>query len=285
MRQGVTVGGENCLDIFLMSPDEAERRELEEELVHPVVKGRETIRWTTPELHHVIFYPYDVSDDAGRRAFAVDLSEIEDKHVWAALKHTGIADALDFDRALDAREGEIARRKGVNRSTVAELLRHRNTLGLVRHPHAAAYLIEHYEQLEGRIFKGRNVRTFNRRWYEYIWPRAPKVMFGKPKIIAPRLSKEVRFALDARGIVPQDSCIGMMPTKKTDRDYRRLREQLAAATGKRASLEDVLKYCLAFLNSDYAQHRFVTGHRPRPGEVYAMTEAVLREIPIPPPDA
>jgi len=282
--QGVTVGGKNCLDIFLMFPDEAARRELEKELVHPVIKGHETIRWTMPELHHVIFYPYDVSDDAGRRAFAIDLSEVEDKQMQAALKRTGIADALDFDHALDAREGEIARRKGVNRSTVAELLRHRNTLGLVRYPHAAAYLVEHYEQLEGRIFKKRNIRTFNRRWYEYIWPRAPKVMFGKLKIIAPRLSKEVRFALDARGIVPQDSCIAMMPTKKTDRDYRRLHEQLTAATRKRAMLEDVLKYCLAFLNSDYAQHRFVTGRRPTPKGSYAMSEAVLREIPIAPPD-
>ena len=51
------------------------------------------------------------------------------------------------------------------------------------------------------------------------------------------------------------------------------------------SLEDVLKYCLAFLNSDYAQNRFVTGHRPTPKGSYTMSEAVLREIPIPPPDA
>lgn len=283
--QGVTVGGENCLDIFLLARDEAVRRELETELVHPVIKGRETTRWRTPELDHAIFYPYDVTEGTSQPAFAIELAEVENKQTRVALKRMGLSDALDFDHALDAREGEIARRKGVNRGTVAELLRHRIGLELVRFPHAAAYLIEHYEQLEGRILKKRNIREFNRRWYEFIWMRDPSVMLARPKIITPRLSKEVRFALDKQGIVPQDSCIGMLPTQKTERGYRRLREQLAAATGKRATLEDVLKYCLAFLNSDYAQHRFVTGRRPTPKGSYTMTEAALREIPIPPPGA
>ena len=44
-----------------------------------------------------------------------------------------------------------------------------------------------------------------------------------------------------------------------------------------------MKYCLAFLNSAYAQQRLVTGHRPTPKGFYAVTKQYLEEIPIPPP--
>jgi hypothetical protein len=37
------------------------------------------------------------------------------------------------------------------------------------------------------------------------------------------------------------------------------------------------------MNSNYAQERLVTGHRPTPKGSYAITEAFLREIPIPTP--
>jgi hypothetical protein len=42
---------------------------------------------------------------------------------------------------------------------------------------------------------------------------------------------------------------------------------------------------LAFLNSAYAQKRLTYGHRPTPKGFYAVTEALLREIPIPPPSS
>ena len=50
-----------------------------------------------------------------------------------------------------------------------------------------------------------------------------------------------------------------------------------------ATVEDVLRYCLAILNSEYAQHRLAIGHRPAPKGFYAITEGFLKEIPIPPP--
>jgi hypothetical protein len=104
-----------------------------------------------------------------------------------------------------------------------------------------------------------------------------------PKIITPRLVKRVRFALDTRGIVAQDSCICMVPSSATEPGHEKLRKQLAAVLGSRVSTEHVLKYCLAFLNSDLAQERLVTGRRPTPKGFYAVTEEYLREIPIPPP--
>jgi hypothetical protein len=36
--------------------------------------------------------------------------------------------------------------------------------------------VEHYERLEGRVFKKKNIRAFNRRWYEYIWPRDASII-------------------------------------------------------------------------------------------------------------
>jgi hypothetical protein len=282
--QGVTVGGEGCLDLFLMSKEEARRLKLESELVHPIIKGRETTRWKTPRAQNVILYPYDVSQQGdGVSAFMLDIASVKDERTRKALQSLGIADGIDFDRQIDEREQEIARRKGINRSTVQELLQHRMMLDLVAYPQVAAYLVKYYEQLEGRIFKKRNIRTFNRMWYEFIWPRNPRIMLAKSKIITPRLSKEVRFALDTQRIIPQDSCICMTPTPKTERGYRNLRHQLTNTLGWSATLADVLKYCLGFLNSNYAQDCLVTGHLPTPKGFFAISDKYLHEIPIPPP--
>jgi hypothetical protein len=139
--------------------------------------------------------------------------------------------------------------------------------------------------LEGRVFEKKRFTHTGKQWYEFHRPRDFKLMLTKTRIVSPTLIKRLRFSLDTIGYLSDHACLYLQPTQKTNENYRRLREQLAAATGKRATLEDVLKYCLAFLNSDYAQHRFVTGHRPTPKGFYAMTEAVLREIPIAPPDA
>lgn len=110
-------------------------------------------------------------------------------------------------------------------------------------------------------------------------------MLSKGKLITPRLFKkgEVRFALDRRCIIPQDSCICLSPTPKTDRNYILLRKQLSDVLGSSVSLEDVLKYCLAFLNSGFAQTQLIAGQRPTPKGFYAVTEKSLRRVPIPPP--
>ncbi len=149
---------------------------------------------------------------------------------------------------------------------------------------SAAYLVERYEELEGRVFEKRNIRQWGKRWYEYHRPRNREVMLARPKILTPRLTREVRFALDTKGVVPQDSCICLVPTDNTKRGWQTLRKQLAQALGRRYVQDSsVLKYCLAFLNSAYAQERLVTGRRPTPMGSYAVTERYLREIPIPPP--
>lgn len=281
--QGVTVGGEGCLDLFLMSRDEAKRHKLEGELVHPVIKGQETIKWRVPNVEHVILYPYDVEQGKGEPAFHLDLATIEDEKLRDRLRRLEMTDALNFDEHIDEREHEIARRKGVNHSTLPELLRHRVVLDLIAYPNTATYLAEHYEQLERRIFEKRNIRQHGKQWYEYHRPRNQRAMLAKTKLITPRLTKQVRFALDTHGIIPQDSCISMFPTAKTEQGYRRLHKQIGDLLGERVTLVEVLKYCLAFLNSSYAQERLVTGHLPTPKGFYAISDKYLHEIPIPPP--
>src|SRR5258708_35952290 len=55
--------------------------------------------------------------------------------------------------------------------------------------------------------------------------------------------------------------------------------------GRKLTEKELLQYCLAFMNSNYAQQRLVTGHRPTPKGSYTITEAYMKEIPIPvPPD-
>jgi len=53
--------------------------------------------------------------------------------------------------------------------------------------------------------------------------------------------------------------------------------------GSSVSLEEVLKYCLAFLNSEFAQTQLIARQRPTPKGFYAVTEKSLRSIPVPSP--
>jgi len=280
--QGVTVGGKECLNIFLITQEDAQHHKLEREILHPVIKGRETIRWRMPPIDKIILYPYEKVEDKYKTAFYIKVSEIKDRKIQKLIINNKLVDALVFDKLIDAREQEIvSKNKGINQSSVQDLLKHRIALGLIKFPQVANYLIESYNILEGRIFKKKNIRMFNRFWYEYIWPRDPYSILSSPKIITPRLSKEVRFTLDEEGVIPQDSCICLLPTEKTSDNFKRLKSSVEKLLGKGLYKRDILLYCLAFLNSPYAQERLVSGHRPTPKGFYAITEEFLREIPIP----
>jgi hypothetical protein len=281
--QGVTIGGKGCLEIMLMSNEEAKKQSIESTLIHAVIKGLDITRWFTAEKGKVILYPYELTDQGGNPAFTINLSEVKDAEIRESLRREGIKDVLDFDRQIDDREREIVRLHGINNVTIVDLLKHRNSLGLVKYPNTAFYLVRYYELLEGRIFEHKNIRNCGKRWYEYHRPRNPEFILAKPKILTPRLPKKLRFSLDLNGIVPQDSCICLVPTSKTLTKWNSLQKQLSLQIGSKISKEIVLKYCLAFLNSQYAQERLTTGHRPTPKGSYAVTEEFLREIPIPQP--
>lgn len=281
-RQGLTPGA--ALDVFLMDDKKSELLNLEKELVHKAIKGIELVRWHIQWKGRMLFYPYHFKDGAtgeSEPAFTITLDKVTDKKLRSRLIELKIVDALDFDQFIDDRELAIIRDTGVNNESA--LLKHRSSLGLIRYPAAARYLVHHYSELQTRVFKKKNIRQFNRRWYEYIWPREPGLMLRHPRILSPRLVRKVRWVLDDYGYLSDDACIIVQPTDKTSRAWGDFSELMTKAVGKMLSMKQLLQYCLAFLNSQYAQERLLTGHRPTPKGSYAITEAYLKEIPIPKP--
>lgn len=281
MRQGVTPGG--CLDIFLMEEKRAELLKLESDLVHNAIKSRQLERWTVEWKKRALFYPYHVYEGKSEPAFTVHFEKIVDKKLKQRMMELKVSDALDFDQQIDSREIEIVREAGINEKTVPKLLTHRVSLGLIRYPQAASYLIQNYDRLQSRVFKKRNIRTFARQWYEYLWPRDPKIMLGKPRILSPSLVRTIRFVFDGVGYLSDHACLMIQPTAKRAKAWEKFSDEMRQVMGESMSKKGLLQYCLAFMNSEYAQERLVTGHRPTPKGSYQITESFLREIPIPKP--
>lgn len=267
--QGVTVGGKGCLSVFLMTEARACELGLERALVHPIIKGRETQSWRPQWGANVILYPYTQDRYGGW-------------HPAFARTKPFALDALDFEHPVDEFERELLRQFGLNPRSIERLFeRRRDTLGLVKYPRAAEYLLKFYAQLSNRTFKKRNLREFGRAWYEFIWPRDPEVIFGRPKIVSPRLTPHVRFALDEEGIGIQDSCLCLAVSDGTRQACEEFRGRLSSLLGREAQTPLVLRYLLAFLNSWYAQELLATGHRPRPGDVFQVSDRWLDELSIP----
>ena len=267
--QGITVGGKGCLSIFLMPQTRARELGLEEALLHPIIKGHKTGPWRPERGDKVILYPYARDEDARwQPAFAC--------------KKPRVLDALDFEHPADKFEQEWLRRYGLNSTSIKRLFEHRrDALDLVKYPKAAEYLLKWYDQLSTRTFKKRNVREFGRAWYEFIWPRDPEVIFGSPKIISPRLTPRLRFALDQDGMGIQDSCLCLAVSGNTRQAYEEFRVRLSKLLGGEVKMPTVLRYLLAFLNSSYAQELLTTGRRPRPGDVFQVSDQLLQELSIP----
>ena len=281
MRQGVTPGG--CLDVFLMDKNKAELLELEDDLIHKAIKSKQLVRWRVEWKDLMLFYPYECRGKKAEPAFTIVWEDISNKALVDRLTKVGINDALDFDVQIDSRETDIVRSGGINNESVKQLLKHRIALGIVRFPRCAEYLVKSYERLHGRVFEKKKFTDLGKRWYEYHRPRDPQLMLGKPRIISPTLMREVRFIVDSVGYLSDHACLMIQPTKKKIRAWEDLHNQLNKLAGKDLTRKELLQYCLAFMNSRYAQERLVTGHRPTPKGSYAITEAYLGEIPIPVP--
>lgn len=279
--QGVTPGGEGCLDLFLLEASQTEAAGLEPDLIHPVVKGLDIEPYRCKKTGNVILYPYILRNDSARPAF--------DIAVWRAKQRSplpqgvgSLTDALDFATAIDTQEKRYRNGKELNQDVLRKLLNHRKGLGIVEYPNAAAYLVSHYDTLAKRIFEKRRITDWGKQWYEYHRPRDIAAMLKKPKLLSPRLTREVRFTLDRQGIVPQDSCIALVTTKKQGVPWQEFTNQISKALGRRATALEALQVALAFGNSQYAQEILVTGRRPTPKGSYQITDEFLKEVEIPP---
>jgi len=291
MRQGVTPGG--CLDVFLMDKKKATMLHLEETLAKRAIKSIQLSRWRVEWNDLMLFYPYEQKKTTrkgtkkGKKAteanpaFSIKWDEIEDEGLKNRLVKVGIEDALDFDLQIDARETEIIRSGGINDESAKRILKHRISLGIVKYPNAAAYLVENYERLQGRVFEKKRFTELGKRWYEYHRPRDPGLMLSKPRILSPTLTREVRFVVDSVGYLSDHACLIIQPTEKTKPAWAEFKEKMHLVCGEVLTEKELLQYCIAFLNSTYAQQRLVTGHRPTPKGSFAITEAYMREVPIP----
>jgi hypothetical protein len=262
-RQGVTPGG--CLDVFLMSEKKAISLNLESELVHRAVKTRETERWHIKWEGRVLLYPYVIHNDKTVPAFTI--------------KHSLLKDSLDFENPVDDDERELRRGRPLDNNTAKEILEHRIALGLVKFPQVARYLVQSYVRMDGRIFKKRRIETFGRCWYEYLWPRDATLLLANNRIISPRLAREPRFTLDTEGFLADDACQYLLPTNTTFKVRERLHKSLSEVLGRDANELEVFCYCLAFLNSPYAQ-KVLISRRPTPKGSYQISEEYLKEIPV-----
>jgi type I restriction-modification system DNA methylase subunit len=291
MRQGVTPGG--CLDVFLMDKGKAKMLHLEDALVKKAIKSIQLSRWHVEWNDLMLFYPYEQKAATGKNAkrgkkateanpaFSIQWDEIEDERLKNRLIKVGIEDALDFDFQIDAQETEVIRSGGINNESVKRLLKHRISLGIVKYPEAAEYLVESYERLQGRVFEKKKFTEHGKRWYEYHRPRDPGLMLSKPRILSPTLIREVRFVVDSAGYLSDHACLIIQPTEKTKQAWAEFKTKMNKVCGEELTQKELLQYCIAFLNSTYAQQRLVTGHRPTPKGSFAITEAYMREVPIP----
>jgi hypothetical protein len=103
---------------------------------------------------------------------------------------------------------------------------------------------------------------------------------GPRDSVSPTLMREVRFVLDDAGYLADNACLMVQPTSKTNRAWNEFVLEIQKVAGEELSKEELLHYCLAFMNSSYSQVRLVTGHRPTPKGSYTITESFLREIPF-----
>lgn len=281
MRQGVTPGG--CLDVFLMEQKKTENLRLEKELVHLAIKSKQLVRWRVGWKGRMLFYPYHLINKKSEPAFTIQWNEIEDKKLKERLLSLQMDDALDFDQQIDSSETEIVKKSGIHQESVLRLLKHRISLGLIKYPMAATYLVSHYEQLEGRVFEKKKFTEMGKKWYEYHRPRDTGLMLSKPRILSPTLARTVRFVFDEKGYLSDHACLMIQPTSKTALGWDKFVDEMTKALGSLPSKKELLQYCLAFMNSDYAQERLVSGHRPSPKGSYTINESFMKEIPIPTP--
>ncbi len=262
-RQGVTPGG--CLDVFLLSDQQAKTLALEARLVRQAIKSRETERWNPNWQGRVLLYPYVVKAGKAVRAFAV--------------RHRGLSDALDFEVILDDQERRIRHGRSLNNAAARDILEHRIALDLVKYPQAARYLVDNYVRLEGRIFEKQPLTHRGKRWYEYHRPRDIKQLLTGDRILSPRLTRKVCFSIDSRGFLADDACQYLIPSAKLSKPREELRLALSRVMERPILENELLQYCLAFLNSHFAQQALAR-RKPTPKGSYQISKQYLSELPV-----
>ena len=265
--QGVTPSGEGALKVFRMAPVDARRLGLEAELVHPALGGTDVTRWGFEPPTEVMLYPYHrLADEA---------------ETWLpAFTHGKDApDVLNPAPKGSAEEQAVAGLGGAEQRR--RLYDVRAASGGARYPQAARFLLEHYDLLASRQPKGRPITQFGRRWYEFLWPRTPRVMLSQRKLVGRRYQRWPTYALDESGTLPSDGCVVLgPPTTWQHGHHGRLVDELSKELGRTPREREILLYALAFLNSSASAFMLRVGRNPTPKGSWSVNEEVVASVPL-----
>ena len=251
IEQGVTWGGENCMEIYLVGKEVAGN--LEQKLVYKTIGGRDIKAGRIEWREKYLIFPY-----------------VRVKSKWVpAFRNPSLGgdDALDFTKPVSNAE------KGKD---VIGKLKYRIAKGLVNYPLVASYFVEHYEKLENREFEEKKMSSYNKGWYEYHRPRKVNLL-KKPKIVYKRVMKEPAFAIDQRGYLPTDSVGSMTPKNK----FIELKANIESILNREVSVEQVLGYVVAFLNSDLFCEVLEHRRSKKRGGYPIVDERLMERLTIP----
>jgi hypothetical protein len=271
--QGVTPGA--ALDVFLFDRAQVAALGLERPLLFRAVKSVDLRRWAVRWQGRSLLYPY-VSPPGG----AADR--------WLPAFRTGgdgklrDGDGLELAQAEDEHERVLLRR-GADERARRQVLDYRIARQSIAYPASARYLVGHYDRLSERVFEKKNIREFGKAWYEYHRPRDARKLLLRPALIVRRLVREPSFALVERRLLSDDAVFFLLPTVPGAARRADLAARLGEALGRPATARDVLLWALAFANHPTVFTRCVAGRQKTPKGSYQVSEAFLREVPVPDP--
>jgi type I restriction-modification system DNA methylase subunit len=123
------------------------------------------------------------------------------------------------------------------------------------YPGLSRYLNQFKDKLSGRNLDGKNIKEWNKEWFE-LWRPRESGFFDKQKIVCPRIAEKNRFAIDDSGAYLSDSAVAIIP-KRID-----------------------IYLLLGILNSKIAE-AFIRSTSPYvQGKYYNYSKSYIEKIPI-----
>ena len=77
-------------------------------------------------------------------------------------------------------------------------------------PGTSRYLNQFKDKLSNRVLDGKNIKDWNKQWFE-LWRPRERQVFERQKIVCPRIAEKNRFALDDSGAFLSDSAVAIVP--------------------------------------------------------------------------
>jgi len=247
VTQGVTIGGEGCLEIFFIKDKKVKINNktvtLESDPIAPILGGNNVRRWHIDWNGEMLIYPY---------------------------QHNGTP--MEFGN-FDVNSNPSQVKKDLNKLIA---------MGVVKYPNVAKYLVQFFQKLAKREFEGKPLSAYGKKWFELHRPREPKKLQAKPKIVCPRMMEINRFALDERGFLILDSCMAIVPKRKGNKITKLIRK-----ISKALEIDDysesrlaLLKYLLGILNSPITELLMKLSVPFLQNRYYQVSESFLSSIPI-----